>query len=267
MKNVALSICLMTLFALTTGYAEEMTIRVNESDYPPFFIKSENRKWSGLSIELVESLLHEAGFTVNYKPLPFARGLQYIQYGEIDAMLNMSITDERKKFIYFIGPQLDETVLLVVKKDSNFKITSIDDLKKLPENIGIDRGRVYGQAFEEKRAIDEELRNRLEEVTDTNINEKKLEADRISGFLGYEYNILYQMKINPLYKDFSVHPFVVNQDWVYYGFSKKSVSPGHLKKIQEAYDRAKAKGIFEAIKKKYKYSRIHSYNVSITRRY
>jgi len=174
-----------------------------------------------------------------------------MQEGKIDMMLNMTITEERKPFMNFIGPQLDETVVLVIKKESDFKIESLDDLKKLPKPIGVERKRVYGKAFEEKRAADEVLRSKLKEVTEVDTNEKMLEGGRISGFLGYGYSTFYQIKTNPLYKNFKVHPFVVSQDWVHFGFSKKAVSADQLQKFQDAYDRAKQKGTFETIRQRY----------------
>jgi len=72
-KNAACIVLLMILF-VTTGYTAEMNIRVTEgSVYPPFFIQNGKGGWEGLSVELVEALLKEAGYT----PLPFARGLKY----------------------------------------------------------------------------------------------------------------------------------------------------------------------------------------------
>jgi len=252
MKKIALFIGIIVFLMVNTGFCDEVTIRVPEGNtYPPFFMQDEKGKWGGLSIELVEALLKEAGYTPNYKPLPFARAITYMQEGKIDMMLNMTITDERKAFINFIGPQLDETVVLVIRKDSDFTITSLDDLKKLPKPIGVERGRVYGKAFEEKRAADDALKSRLSEVTEVDSNEKLLESGRISGFLGYGYNTFYQIKTNPLYKNFKAHPFVISQDWVYFGFSKKSVPADRLQKFQEAYDSAKQKGVFEAIRQKY----------------
>jgi len=252
MKKIILFIVMIFFLIVNTGFSAEVTVRVPEGDtYPPFFIQDEKGKWSGLSIELVEALLKEAGFTANYKPLPFARAITYMQEGKIDMMLNMTITEERKAFMNFIGPQLDETIVLVVNKDSDFTITSLDDLKKLPKSVGVEKGRVYGKAFEEKRAADETLKSRLSEVTEVDSNEKLLEADRISGFLGYGYNTFYQIKTSPLCKNFKTHPFVISQDWVHFGFSKKSVSAEMLQKLQEAFDRARQKGVFETIRQGY----------------
>ncbi|MEE4359631.1 MAG: transporter substrate-binding domain-containing protein [Desulfococcaceae bacterium] len=252
MKKTVL-FALMIFFMLAPGgFSAEIKIRVSEGNtYPPFFMQDENGKWSGLSIELAEVLLKETGDTPNYQPLPFARALDYMKEGKIDIMLNLSITEERKEFMHFIGPQLDETIVLVVRKDSDFKIESLDDLKKLPKALGVERGRLGGKNFEEKRAGDKEFRKKLREVTEVDSNEKLLEAGRISAFLGYGYNTFYQIKSNPLYKNFKVHPFIINRDWVYFAFSKKSVSPEMLQKYQKAFDRAKEKGLFEAVRQRY----------------
>lgn len=243
---------MMICWSITAESACELSIRVPEDNtYPPFFEQDENGKWGGLSIELVEALLQEAGCTPIYKALPFLRAIEYMKNGIIDMMLNMTITEKRQKFINFIGPQLDETVVLVVRNDSNFTITSLDDLKKLPTYIGVERGKVYGKAFEEKRTKDAFLRSRLETVSEINFNENKLKIGRISGFLGYGYNVFYRIKNDPFYKEFTTHPFVINQDWVYFGLSRQSVPPDLLQKLQDAYDRAKQKGVFEAIRKRY----------------
>jgi polar amino acid transport system substrate-binding protein len=256
-QPIAAGILSLILAVLLVGWTEsgrccEIRVRVPEGNsYVPFTIKDASGKWSGLSIELTEALFQEAGCTPVYKALPFARGLYSLQIGEIDMMPNMTITRQRKVFMHFIGPQVDETVFFVTRKNARYAIASIDDFRNLPLAIGVDRGKVYGSEFEQKRAVDPLFRSRLEEVNDVDLNEKKLAMGRISGFLGYDYNVMYQMKTNPLYNDFAIHPFVVHRDWVYFGFSKKSVSPELLARLQEAYDQATRQGVFEAIRRKY----------------
>jgi polar amino acid transport system substrate-binding protein len=247
-----LLLILQLLGSTTIGRCCEIRVRVPEGNsYAPFAVQDSSGKWSGLGIELTEALLAEAGCTPLYEALPFARAIYYLQRGDIDMMPNLSITEERKAFMHFIGPQLDETVLFVTKKNAPYAIRSIEDFKKLPLALGIERGKVYGSAFEEKRASDPVFRSKLEEVDEVNLNEKKLAIGRLSGFLGYAYNIMYQMKTNPLYKDFTIHPFVVHKSWVYFGLSKKTVSPELLEKLQKAYERVLKKGLFESIRKRY----------------
>jgi polar amino acid transport system substrate-binding protein len=165
-------------------------------------------------------------------------------------MLNMTPTEERKVYTHFIGPQLDETIILVVRKDSDFTINSFEDFKKLPKAVGIERGRFYGEDFEAKRA-DKVFEEKIEITNSMESNEKKLDLGRISGFLGYGYNVFRRFRTEPLYQNFTVHPFTVAQDWVYFGFSKKSVSAEMLRRLQEAYDRAEQKGVFEQIRQGY----------------
>lgn len=220
--------------------------------YPPFIMKDENGKMTGLSIELTEALLREAGCSPVYTPLPFARILKHLENGKLDIGMNLSITEERKSYIKFIGPMLDETMVLVVLKGSTFDIHSLDDLKKLPKPVGIERGKVYGKAFEGKRAKDLAFRNKLEEVSEF-INHNKLNAGRISCFIEYDYYIYYKMKTDPLYKNFTIHPFIINRDWVYWGFSKQSVSDETYRRLQAAYLSAKKKGLFEAIRLRYSF--------------
>lgn len=247
-----LLLIIQLLAAVEIGLGCEIRIRVPESNaYAPTFIQDESGRWGGLSVELAQALLDEIGCTPVYIPLPFSRGIYSLKTGEIDMMLNMSITEERRSFVTFIGPQLDETVLFVTRKDTPFSIVALDDLKNLPASIGIERGKVYGAEFERKRQSDPVFRGRLEEVDEVDLNARKLALRRISGFLGYSYNVMYHIRTDPLYRDFVILPYTVNQDWVYFGVSKKSVPPELLDRIRGAYVRAKARGSFEAIRKKY----------------
>lgn len=252
MKQAFAAILVFFCLGVQTGFACELTVRVPEGNtYAPYFIQDSRGKWSGLAIEFVEALLQEAGCSPIYMPLPFARSLEYLQEGKLQLMLNMTVTEERKAYAYFVGPQIDETVVLVVPRDSRFKITSLESLKDLPKPVGVERGKVYGREFEAKRATDKAFQIKLDEVAEVDFNEKKLAAGRISCFFGYRYNVLYRLKTDPIYKHFAMHPFEVNQDWVHMGVSKRAVSEGQLKRLQEAYRRASQKGVFEAVRRCY----------------
>ncbi len=251
MKKIAALTIVIIFGFVCIGFACELIVRVTEGSYAPFFIK-ENGRYSGLSIELTEALFKEAGCKAIYKPFPFKRSLAYIKHGEIHLMLNLTVTEEREAYTRFIGPQLDETVVLVIHKDSRFNIASLEDMKKLPKSIGVEIGKVYGKEFEDKRKHDIEFRSKIEIVTDVAFNVRKLQRNRLSGFLGYGYNVYYKIKKDPEYKNFVVHPYIVNQNWVHFGFSKKSVSEDMIKKLQEAYNRATRKGVFKKIKQQYR---------------
>ena len=233
-------------------FAEELIIRVPHDDYPPFFMTSKTGKKVGLSIELSNVLLEKTGIKVKYMALPFPRGLWYLKTGEIHMMLNLSIKKDRAEYINFLGPQLDETVVLVVLKNSNIKIKSCDDFKKLSKPIGIERKKYYGKKFDHKFKTDKIFKKNIEVVNDVIANERKLSMDRISGFLGYGYNIYFRFKKANLYKKFKIHPLVLHRDFVYFGFSKKSVPDYLLKILQKAFEKSVKSGAFEKIKRRYR---------------
>lgn len=233
-------------------FAEELVIRVPHDDYPPFFMTSKTGKKVGLSIELSDALLEKTGIKVKYMALPFVRGLWYLKTGEIHMMLNLSIKKDRAEYINFVGPQLDETVLLVVLKNSNLKINNCNDFKKLSKPIGIERKKYYGEKFEHIYKTDNLFKKNIEVVTDVAANEKKLSMGRISGFLGYGYNIYFRFKKDPLYKKFKIHPVLIHRDFVYFGFSKKSVPDYLLKILQKTFAKSVKRGAFEKIKRRYR---------------
>lgn len=250
LKNI-LSVSLF-VFLISDGFAGELITRVPHNDYPPFFMTSKNGTKYGLSIELADALLKGTGINTKYIALPFVRGLWYLKTGDIHMMLNLSIKKERAEYINFVGPQLDEIVVLVVPKNSDYNIKSCKDFKKLDKPIGIERKKYYGKDFEHCFQTDRSFRKKIEVVTDITANEKKLSMGRISGFLGYGYNIYYRFKKDTLYKKFKLNPVVLHRDLVYFGFSKKSVSDELLKIIRKSYRKAVKRGAFEKIAKRYR---------------
>ncbi|MFH1155756.1 MAG: transporter substrate-binding domain-containing protein [Pseudomonadota bacterium] len=252
MKKTGLLFVIIVLCAMDSGLACELTVRVPETPYPPFFMVGEKGGQAGLSIELAEALLKEAGCTPVYKPIPWKRALAYLETGELQMMLNVTPTDERKVYADFIGPQLDESVVLVISRGSDLKITCLDDFKNLPKAVGVELGKVYGEAFENKRANDQAFASKIEIGNTMESSEKKLAAGRLSAFLGYGYNVYHRIKTDPLYKNFTVHPMIVHQDMVYFAFSRKGVPPEMLQRLQKAYDSAEEKGLLEKIRQSYR---------------
>jgi len=233
----------------------ELAVRVpGAGEYPPFFTRDKNGDWAGLSIELTEALLNEADCIPKYKPLPFKRGLSYMKQGKIDMMLNLSITPERGEYINFIGPQLDETVVMVVLKEDMTPLSNLDEVVNLPKPVGIEIGKFYGKDFHEKFDMNKVFASKIVTAADINLNENMLLAGRLYAFLGYGYHVYHRFITDPRYEKFAIHPFVVNQDWVYFGFSKKSVPWYQLEKIEAAFESAEKKGVFQIIRKKYTFS-------------
>ncbi|WP_163834648.1 substrate-binding periplasmic protein [Spartinivicinus ruber] len=226
-------------------------MRIRVSVTLPFYIKTPSGDWTGLSIELGKILLKEAGCTFAYEKVSWSRAIELMRSGGIDMMTNLSITEERKKYMHFIGPQMDESVVLVLRDDIKLEINSLDDLKKITGKIGRQKGAYRGEKFKNKLMNDEVFSNKFEINYSSQLNRKKMHAGRIVGMIDEFYAANFNLK-NDDYKNFKIHDYIIHKYYVYFGFSKKSVSKGMLKSIKNAYDSAIQKGLFESVIKKYK---------------
>lgn len=242
----------LVFLSLSSPAIADCKIRVRVSDFKPQYYQDDKGKWRGLAVEYAEALLKEANCLPVFHKAPWKRALRYMRSGQLDLMLNLSITDERKQYMHFIGPQRDETMVFVVRKDADFMVSSLDDLKKLPGRIGIEAGNYFGKTFDDKIITDRAFRDKFAEVHDTALNIQKLEHERIVGFFSEKYNAVYKMSTDPTYKNFKINPFIVNQDQVYFGVSRRAVTPELLVTLKNAYERAKSKGIFDKILDRYR---------------
>lgn len=241
---------IFTLVNVGNIWACNLTVRVTE--FPPFFSKSASGKWTGMGVELAEALLMESQCTFTFEDIPFKRALKLIEKGDVDMIIGVSSNDERKKYMHFIGPAYDETAILVIRKNVNLEINSLDDFKKLPGQVGRTSGTYRGKVFEDKFNSDKEFANIFEVAPSVEINRNKLISGRIVGFINALYSERYALNINPEYNEnFSIHPYVIYQNWVYFGFSKQSVSKKTLLQLENGYTRAKEKGTFAEIINRY----------------
>jgi polar amino acid transport system substrate-binding protein len=248
-KSVAV---LTFIFCLITVNAfADCQLKMRVVDYPPQYFKDENGKWRGMAIELGTALLKEANCKVIFSELPWRRSLEFMMEGKVDMMLNMSYSEEREKYINFIGPARDESMVIAVLEESNFIINSLEDFKKLPKGIGIMIGASYGDTFDSKYETDQDFAKKIKPVPDLLQNIKKLKHNRLAGFIMDRYDLAYKVKTQKLYKGIKLHTFIVNQNKVFFGFSKKSVPLELLTRIQRAYIRAREKGVFKEIMKNY----------------
>jgi len=242
---LGLFICLVPIFSYGTC---NLTVRV--TNYPPLYYQDSREQWQGLAVDITRALFQQAECEITFVNLPWKRGLHLLEIGGLDLLLNMTITAPREKYAYFVGPMLDETQVLIVPKNSHLKINKLDDIKQLSKRIGIDRGGFYGSEFAYK--MDTELSfSKKFEYADNRSNLAKLSAGRVLGILDDRYSATYRIE-NVLAKEqFKLHPFLFNQTFIYFGFSKKSVSKEMLARFQRAYDVVNQNRRLVNIQKKY----------------
>jgi len=249
MKSCFLVIALL-MFA--EAHAQDCSLSMRVTHAPPRFYE-QNGTWKGMQVELTTALLDEAGCKTIFRTSSWSRALLELKSGKLDIMGEMSITPERKKFLNFIGPQADETMVFVVRADTNYQINSLDDFKKIPGKFSLARDSWYGKKIDEKIKSDPEFANKIEYVKTDHIQLERILLGRIFGCVTMRYPAAYRLKTDPAFiGKLKIHSFIINKSWNYWGISKKSVDAKLLARIQAAYDRLKSKGKFEEILDRYR---------------
>jgi|GEM_PF-931774 len=252
-RNIVKSIFKLTLFFVpfySSSVYSSCKISLAADSYPPYQTQVAG-KWEGLDIELATVLAEQMKCELIIKQSPWKRSLHLLKNGRIDMLVSVSKTPERQEFTYFIGPMRQEVVALVINTDTSIKISTMADLARLDKKIGIINGAYYGQSFTRKYKEDVQFKDQFEVSNNTQENIKKLVARRILGFLNDPFYIADLIRKGRVNEPLSFHSFVINQDPVFFGFSKKSITEKKLLQIQQAFKQLQENGKLESIRKKY----------------
>lgn len=243
------------LIAVVSGFAlaEEKPLKAFAVKAPPFYILDDAGKWSGIYVDVIQALAEEAGYQVVFEELPWARGLKYLETGEIDIMSGLSKSSEREKVMHFLGVHGYEQEVIVVKKENapHIQLQTLDDFAKEGYVWGIGLKNFYSDEFNARLDNDAAFKAHFEEVSGDASNLKKVKFDRIIGCFKDRVTIGNVLKTSPEFSDLTVitTPFFPPAP-IYIGASKK-ISPEKLAKLQAAYDSLNQQGKFEAIVKKW----------------
>jgi len=239
------------IFLLLTNICLGCELSVRVVEFPPLSFRDQTGQWAGLDIELSQALLKEAGCQANYKELPFRRALLQLRQGQLDMAMNLFATPERNQFLRFIGPARIETISMMVRQESNVSLRSFENFQNLPSQVGIQIGSYNGLAFETRYKEDSEFRRMFKNLANNKKNVQLLKNNHLFGFFTDAYSARHQLQNNPNYNGLKVHPFIIGENFVYFGFSQKSVSAKLFERLRRAFERAKAEGKFRRIIKSY----------------
>lgn len=227
-------------------------VKFRVTDYAPASYKGADRQWTGIDVEIAKAVVEKAGFTIEFTELPFARGIKEVEDGSIQMMANLSKTDERSKFLTWIGPERTTKMGLVVKAgNEQWTIKNLDALFALcaekKTHFGIQSDVFYSKEFNDRLA-DPAFSGCFEVVADSELNPDKVLKDRILGFFEETNNMRYQIATSPRYKGLALHSFILNSEDVYIGVSLKGASPEMAAKLQAAFDELQKDGTLDKIR-------------------
>lgn len=130
-----LALCLssVVLFACSGGNdapennAERTKLIVGfDQDFPPYGYVGDDGEFAGFDLDLAAEVCNRRDWEVEYKPINWdAKDLE-LSSGSIDCIWNGFTMEDREDDYTFTEPYMDNSQVIVVKKDSG--ITKLDDL-------------------------------------------------------------------------------------------------------------------------------------------
>ncbi|WP_028865078.1 substrate-binding periplasmic protein [Psychromonas aquimarina] len=253
MKKLLLTIFIV-ISAGISAFSTDNIIKVRVSDFPPLYYMDDAGEWSGLDVELAGALIKEAGFKAKFIPTSWAAGLKHIENGTLDMMMNMSNTAERSKYANWIGPERKTQMVLVVSEGNQYMpIKELDDFIKISkaQNIrfGIQYNVHYSNEFNNKMK-NSQFMNCFELVKNIKMSARKVKAKHIMGFFEEKVSMVYRIQNDPNYDGLVIHPFILQEEDVFFGISKKT-SREVYEKLQKAFVKLEQNGTLESIRKRY----------------
>ncbi len=240
-------------------------IKVGWEPYAPFQMGNMKAplEVDGIDIELIEVVLKKVGCDIDFELSPRRRQITNLERGQIDIVTSMKKMHGREKFALFSHPyRKDGNVMYALKSETHkykfkelkdiinkHKFESVKDYEEF--KLGITRGYEYGKAYTEITKKPEFHGNLLESITTQNLIDKA-ENNNISAFIANITVISYLLKKQDKSNLFSVFPVKVEGGrFIYFAYSKKSVSPELANQIDAALKTILKDGTFNTILLKY----------------
>lgn len=118
-----------------------------ETSNPPIAFEDETGKPAGLDVDTIQAVAQEMGYQVSFRPTVFNHIFLAVEKDLADvAISELTITEERKKFIAFTESYSKSSLVLLVHPDS--KAATLADLRG--KSIGIKRSST-GESYMDKR--------------------------------------------------------------------------------------------------------------------
>ncbi|WP_420338298.1 substrate-binding periplasmic protein [Roseibium sp.] len=209
------------------------TFRVGASDdYEPFSYIGADGKLTGLDLLFVQEILAEVGCAPQFVDLPFPRAVVELSAGRIDMMMFASVTAERQNFALFSAPYRNETAGLIIRArdQDKYPINEVGDLLKLNLLLAHDVGTYRGDLFETFMANPEAKKNIIQ-VSSSRQSLNMLVKGRINAIVEAPAAVFALAETLGVRDEIAEHPFLLWSEPVHFMFSRKTVSPEFVARI------------------------------------
>ncbi|WP_028865475.1 substrate-binding periplasmic protein [Psychromonas aquimarina] len=191
----ALCIAIILSAGIPLTYAAPKIVKiVTLHDYAPFCMTSGDYEinqvivpgqdalgFSGYSWDILRESFHEMGYVVHLSIRPWARAVANVKNNKADIVFPTGKNSKRLKiFTYSLESVNHADYIVYVRADDPIQWRGLQSLNGL--TIGVKKGFSYGNAWRQASAV-----NKYDVLTILQ-GFKMLNAGRIDGFAGYEFN-------------------------------------------------------------------------------
>ena len=100
-----------------------------DDHYAPMGFRDESGEIIGFDIDLAKEVAKRLAVEFEFKPIDWNKKIEELNSGNVDIIWNgLDVTDERKKYILFSKPYMDNRQILLVKAGDDHGIRSAGDL-------------------------------------------------------------------------------------------------------------------------------------------
>lgn len=134
LATVALAGCQSSTSSETSGPdassdSEKVLVVGADPTFRPISFENEAGEITGFDRDFAQALADEMGYELDYRPIAWDGIIPSLESGNIDAITNMVVTDERKEKVAFSEPYMKQTIMAVVRSGDNSEYDSLADLQ------------------------------------------------------------------------------------------------------------------------------------------
>jgi len=245
MRKSLIVILAMAIFLLPKNVLAEKIVFAT-TQVPPF-VYMENGNWVGIDVDIIREICKRHGLEAEFKDLPWKRGLNDVEKGNVDGMFPLFRTEERTKFMYFPSEYIDTVkTIILIQKGSDVKISNLNDLKE--KKVATVAGFSYGPIFDAYTELKKEECNEMETQA------KMLNKGRVAAAVVPDLPFGFISKQLGFHDKFET-AYIISEDHNYVGFSMKL--PGEkgkllAEKFEQSLRQLRQEGVEEKILAKYR---------------
>jgi polar amino acid transport system substrate-binding protein len=233
--------------------AQPCELRVGWEPYAPFTFADKQGEATGADIDLITAIATEIGCTVMPVELPWARILKEIEQGTVDVATSTSRTPEREAWGWFSQPYREAEVAIYVRRDETgrYDLQGLADVPAQQLRLGVIVDYYYGDAV--AAAISRpEVVAWIDGAPDYPTNIRKLVNGRIDGFLAEDVAVMdTELERMGMSDRVELYPLRIQGEKLHFMFSRETVAPDLVAKVDAALAAMKADGRLAAIMAKY----------------